>query len=202
MYVTFRPLPVWPHPETPWHRRRSRYTFRAGWRDTLELLKREIAAIGGTNVVIGAGFRESDLQQDGWPRADAREPSHPGIEVSFDSKHGRLVYATDTCEAWEHNVRSIALGLEALRAVDRYGITRRGEQYAGWRALPAGPGDDLPKTETEALELLFKVTDTLPGDKFDRAALWRDAVKVAHPDRGGSEELFRKVQAAKTLLGV
>ncbi len=46
----------------------------------------------------------------------------------------RLVYATDACEFWQHNVRSIALGLEALRAVDRYGISRRGEQYAGFRA--------------------------------------------------------------------
>lgn len=51
----------------------------------------------------------------------------------------RLVYATDACEDWRHNVRSIALGLEALRAVDRYGITRKGEQYAGFRAaLTAG----------------------------------------------------------------
>jgi hypothetical protein len=41
---------------------------------------------------------------------------------------------------WQHNVRAIALGLEALRKVDRYGITRRGEQYAGWKALPAGIG--------------------------------------------------------------
>jgi hypothetical protein len=51
----------------------------------------------------------------------------------------RLVYATDACVYWQHNVRSIALGLEALRAVDRYGITRKGEQYAGFRAaLSAG----------------------------------------------------------------
>jgi len=40
-------------------------------------------------------------------------------------------------EDWRHNVRSIALGLEALRAVDRYGISRRGEQYAGFRAALA-----------------------------------------------------------------
>ena len=38
-----------------------------------------------------------------------------------------------------HNLRSIALGLKALRAVDRYGVSRRGEQYAGFRAaLTAG----------------------------------------------------------------
>jgi hypothetical protein len=55
------------------------------------------------------------------------------LQAALDPGH-RLVYATDACDFWQHNVRSIALGLAALRAVDRYGISRRGEQYAGYRA--------------------------------------------------------------------
>lgn len=59
------------------------------------------------------------------------------LQAALDTDK-RLVYATDACVLWRHNVRSIALGLEALRAVDRFGISRRGEQYAGFRAaLPA-----------------------------------------------------------------
>lgn len=59
------------------------------------------------------------------------------VQAAQDRK--RLIYATDVCDYWQHNVRSIALGLEALRAVDRYGISRRGEQYAGFRGtLTAG----------------------------------------------------------------
>jgi hypothetical protein len=34
---------------------------------------------------------------------------------------------------WQDNLRAVALGLEALRRVERYGIAQRGEQYAGWR---------------------------------------------------------------------
>jgi len=33
---------------------------------------------------------------------------------------------TDSCEFWQHNVRPIALRLVALRAVDRYDVTKRG----------------------------------------------------------------------------
>jgi hypothetical protein len=178
--VTFRALVTWPHDGTPSEARRSRFTFKASWPDTLELLRRELRLLRASNLVIGCGLREQDIRKDGWPRANAQQPLFPGVEVSFDSdvlldplarrgeelirRHGsvkaaqkathpdvggsardfaavqasqerkRLVYATDVCEFWQHNVRSIALGLEALRAVDRYGISKRGQQYAGFRA--------------------------------------------------------------------
>lgn len=108
--ASFRPLAVWPYPDTT--SRRGRATFRAPWSNTLELLDREIRQLSGSAVIIAAGFAETDLRLDGWPRSGAKVPAHPGVEISFDSRLGRLVYATDVCRWWEHNVRSIALGLE------------------------------------------------------------------------------------------
>jgi hypothetical protein len=136
--VTFRPLAVWPHPSTQAWERRGRSTFRAGWDDTVNLILDEIDRRDGSDVIIGAGLSPDDIRIDGLPRANARQPLHPGVEVSFNTRQGRLVFATDVCEYWQHNVRSIGLGLEALRAVDRYGITRKGEQYAGFAQLAAG----------------------------------------------------------------
>lgn len=180
MNYAFRPLPTWPYPETPASERRSRYAFKAPWSNTLDLLYHEIVMIGGSNAVIGAAFREADLRLDGLPRSGARAPSHPGIELSFDSAHGRLVYATDVCERWEHNVRSIALGLASLRAVDRYGITRRGEQYAGWRQIESGgPSADRGR---ELIRQHGSVTA---------------ALKATHPDHGGDPLEFADVQAAR-----
>lgn len=179
MNVTLRPLTAWPHQDT--RQRRSRHTFKAGWQDTLDLLRRELRHLQASNVVIGTGFREEDLRLDGMPRSGARDPGHPGIELSFDTPtHGRLVYATDTCQSWQHNVRSIALGLEALRAVDRYGITRRGEQYAGWRQLESGgPSADRGR------ELIRKHGSI------------RAALMATHPDQGGDPADFADVQAAR-----
>jgi hypothetical protein len=66
----------------------------------------------------------------------------PGVRIAFESKYGPLTYATDefvTRPARLADQRPrIALALQALRAVDRYGVTKRGEQYTGWKALPAG----------------------------------------------------------------
>lgn len=183
MQFTCRPLPIWPHPAT--NPRRSRYTFKASWSSTMRLLAHELLLLGAQNPVIGAGFREQDLRLDGLPRADARVPAHPGIEISFDTpRYGRLSYATDSCEWWEHNVRSIALGLEALRAVDRFGITRRGEQYAGWRQLTAGPASDVDLIE-RGRALIAEYGSVVA------------AIKATHPDAGGDPEDFRAVQAAR-----
>jgi hypothetical protein len=183
MNYTFRPLPLWPYPATPEERRRSRWTFRADWRDTMALLSDEIRRLDGSSVVIGAGFHDGDIRLDGMPRANARPLVHPGVEVSFDTKFGRLVYATDVCEDWHHNVRSIALGLEALRAVDRYGITRHHEQYTGWLQLPSGgPDPDRGRLLVE------------------RAGDVRKALMAHHPDHGGDPRDFADVQAYRAQL--
>lgn len=178
MRMTFRPLTVWPYTDT--RQRRSRWTFKAPWSNTLELLDRELRMLRASNVVCGAFFREQDIRLDGLPRSGAREPSHPGIELSFDSPHGRLVYASDACDRWEHNVRSIALGLEALRAVDRFGITRSGEQYAGWKQLTAGG----PSSQ-RGREIIREHGDV------------RKALMATHPDHGGDPGDFADVQAAR-----
>lgn len=182
--VTFRPIPAWPYPET--FPRRSKHTFKATWENTLNTLRNEIAMIDGKNIVIGTGHRENDIRNDGYPRSDARQPTHPGIEVSFTANIGgreqRLTYATDVCDFWQHNVRSIALGLAALRAVDRYGITRRGEQYAGFAALPAGGPD-----ATRGARLV------------ERHGSVRDALHATHPDHGGDPHDFADVQAFRKV---
>lgn len=181
-----RPIALWPHDSTPADRRRSRHTFKAGWDNTLALLDRELRHLEASNVIIGCGLREEDIRLDGWPRSGARLPSHPGVEVSFDSPHGRLVYATDVCEIWEHNVRAVALGLEALRAVDRHGISRRGQQYAGFRELMPGSGPSASRGQT----------------LIDEHGSVTAALKATHPDHGGDPRAFADVQAARELAGV
>lgn len=200
MIVTYRPLPVWPY--DPTRVRRGRYTFKAGWQDTLNKLEYEVGRLRGANVIIAAGFRDQDIRLDGMPRADAKAPSHPGIEVSFDSKYGRLVYATDVCEFWQHNVRSIALGLEALRDVDRYGVSKRGQQYAGWKALSSGTGGDgAPDTVDGAKKVLIAVVDVDDMNVVDDwQGLYRRAVKRTHPDQGGDGAIFRHVEVAGRIL--
>lgn len=159
--------------------------FKAGWADTLWKLEQEVEKLGARSVVIELALKESEIRNDGWPRSEAR-PTHPGVIISFDSKHGPLRYGTDAFPYWQANVRAIALGLEKLRAIERYGIGKRGEQYQGWRQL--GGGESM--SAVEAQELL----DSYGGEK--------KALRATHPDTGGDAEEFGRVQLARETLGL
>jgi hypothetical protein len=199
--VTFHALPTWPYPDT--HPRRGRYIFRAGWADTLDLIARELGHLEAFHVVLQAGFREGDLRLDGLPRADAREPNHPGVILSFESRVGPQRYASDAHEWWQHNVRAIGLGLEALRAVDRYGITRSDEQYAGWKQLTAGSGITTRDAARGLIARLLDVAEsTISEDGNALVAQYRQALKRAHPDHGGSTELLASVRDAGRVLDI
>ncbi len=217
LQVRFRPLPTWPHPVT---KPRSYPRFKTDYPATLSLLERELRFLDGRNVIVGLGLSEFDIRQDGMPRSNARAPQHPGVELSFDSKFGRLTYSTDQFESgwpraddWKHNLRAIALSLEALRAVDRYGVSTRGQQYAGWKALPAGVALGAVNLSTEeAWSVLTIMGETNYaevsakrlewGDELAAKDLYRAAVKLAHPDAGGSREDWDHVQEAGRVLGV
>jgi hypothetical protein len=198
MNYTFRPL-RWAEASTPASARRSRWTFKAGWQDTLDLLARELEHLKARDVVIEADFREQDLRLDGMPRANARQPEHPGVRIAFESRYGPLVYSTDSCAFWQHNVRSIALGLEALRAVDRYGVTKRGEQYTGWKELSSAPAD-VPLSEVDAWGVLSRLARLGPDDLPSDERIISLARRYAHPDHGGTAETWADFDRAYKLV--
>ncbi len=118
--------------------------FRAGYADTLNVLSAEIEKLGGSGAVaLFLDLREQDIRLAGAPRANAPQPTFPGVGISFESKHGSLPFFCDDCRHWRDNVRAIALTLQRLRKAEIYGVTKQGEQYTGWKALhEASPSSD------------------------------------------------------------
>lgn len=196
--VTFRPIDRWPGEST---KRRQRSRFRAGWSDTLELLQRELDQLKAKNTVVMLDLTEDDIRLDGWPRANAN-PGHPGVILAFESPYGPLKYPCDTFTTWKDNLRAIALALEALRKVDRYGVTKRGEQYTGWRALPGPSGEAT--TAQQAAGILASESGGHTQQILDHpdaaGAAIRQALMEAHPDRGGSPDRFHAVQTARRVI--
>lgn len=193
-----RPLGVWHGPTT--RDRAPARRFTAPWQSTLDLLAKETDMLGATLVVVQVDVTEADIRRDGMLRANAR-PGHPGVKISFKSRFGPLTYATDAYDDWRGNVRAIALGLEALRAVDRYGITKTGEQYRGFRAIEGAPSETM--TADEAVRFLVTQSGIAilgPGDTSAVRLAYRRAVQEHHPDRGGDADIFRRLTAARDLL--
>lgn len=178
----FRPITTWPGELT---RSRRRSPFAASHAATLELLRREVRHLKRRltePAVIQLSLSDNDIRQDGLPRANARPATHPGVILTFDSTYGPLRYATDVFTDWHANLRAIALGLEALRRVDRYGITKGGEQYAGWRALEAETGGGVLERGRSLIA--------------EHGGIAR-ALIATHPDHGGTREDLEAVLAAR-----
>jgi hypothetical protein len=212
--VTYRPIGTdWPGKRRT-GRERKGYTFKASWSSTLSLLDRELRALEATEVIFQVDLRESDIRLDGMPRADAKV-NDAAVIVSFQSKYGPLRYYCDFASQWQHNVRAISLGLEHLRLVDRYGITTRGEQYAGWRALGTGSGEasgvvyQFSGPDEAARFILGKALGADPNDQQVRTVIelseyrdeiWRRAAKRCHPDTGGNRADWDTLSEARRIL--
>jgi hypothetical protein len=200
---TYRPLAQWPGTQTV-NRQASR--FKASFGQTLELLDREIWNLGGRTAVIEIALPESQIRRDGVPYVTSR-PAHPGIIVSFGSTHGPLRYPCDKYTAWHDNLRAIALSLEALRQVDRYGVTRRAEQYRGWAQLPGPLVTPPPMTVEEASKFLTQLIGVMPPNaaltfRETFESCYRSAVKKLHPDANGGfpHAQWPQLQKAADLL--
>lgn len=220
MKIECRPISDYPVADTS-GRRRAQFHRRVqgahGWAekkrvllsDNLDLLEREALQLGCKHLVIEADFKEGQIRNDGWPKATA-SPSSPRVVISLlESHHGPLRYPCDTFDRFEDNVRAVGLALQALRTVDRYGVTRRGEQYAGWKALPASTGPTM--TAQVAAEVVQVLSGSSPAESREGAtevlemadharAIVREALRRCHPDTGGSAETFHQAQTARKVL--
>ena len=208
MNISFRPLAAWPRPFT---KNRRGGNFTAAYKDTLDTLEYEISKLGGREVIIQTAMQAGDIRLDGWPRANARVPSHPGVIVSFESKQGPVSFPCDEFFEWRDNLRGIALTLERLRLVDLYGVTKGGEQYVGFPALPAATAteaDAVPFASREEAATWLVRTSGLSFSVVNpsRESLIKASCAIArtsHPDApGGDAAEFRRLQQAKEMLGI
>lgn len=207
--IVTEPIPEWPLPNT---KPRRNAQFSAGYADTLNLLRTELGHLDARGAVVMQVVTkngQTDLRRDGALRAQA-QITHPGVRISFESKHGPLTYSTDVFEpayyrqmdGWKANLRAIALGLEALRKVDRYGIGRSGEQYKGWLAID-GAGPDLAAARNVLLQYGHGRIMPDPSADLDYANAFRLARISTHPDRNeGDRSEWDAVEAAGKLLGL
>lgn len=201
LQATFRPIATWPGERT---KGRIGDRFKATYAETLSLLESELRHLRAKNVVIQAGFALSDIRNDGWPRSNARKPVDPGVIVSFEAGAGAMAFPCDRYTDWTANLRAIALSLEALRAVDRYGVTRRSEQYRGWTQLPPPPPAKRVLSRGEAAIMLAALSgvpkEFILADNEAIEKAYRTAAKRAHPDAGGSDAAFQDLQEIMRIL--
>jgi len=178
----------WPH--TDWRNRKTSAPFRTTFVKARADLMRELRLLGAGNIVISSWL---PLRQDGMPYADAarRKIEEPGCAVYFTMKGRQMVIARDLYWNVHDNLRSIVLAISGLRLMQRHGGSHMLERaFEGFKALPSPYG---VKTWREILGL--SGVSYVTADDINRA--YRERIKEAHPDRGGSKEAAMEVLKAR-----
>jgi hypothetical protein len=203
----FRPLEHWPGERNKY---RKDSTFRATYPKTLDELENELSKIRAKEIIIQVeGLTRDDIRNDGWPRSGNWKNGYggPGVIVSFESPKGAMSFPCDKFRDWQDNLRAIAKSLEALRMVDRYGVTRGNEQYKGWAQLPPSNGQMDQKAAVEFLNSLLGAGLSIQSDRHVIAAICKRAKIEYHPDQATDEnaklhrhEIFVRIGQAEEVL--
>lgn len=223
MILRFEPIKVWPKGWLERGEERSGSPFSSTYQKTLDDLDVELEAVRAVDVVIQVDAAANQIRADGGLRADAKV-AHPGVILTVATKSlGTMIYATDRfgrgtrrtsagwawIPAWQQNLRAIALGMEALRKVERYGIAEQGQQYAGYKELGSGIplGEHVvEETMTIADAAIILADGIWNGERTPEAirpmveGLFKEQAKRLHPDAGGDEAPFRRLVMARNLL--
>lgn len=175
--ATAYPL-AWP-PGWPRTKAREKSRFQQTLAKAMKRLDDELRRINAKNVVISSNVT-----------LGTQRPGDPGVAVYFlQGEHQRCV----PCDRWqsvEDNVHAIALTLEALRAIDRWGT--RGMVDAAFRGFAALAAP----TEGWRAVLGFTAADTPSADAV--AAAYRVRAQMHHPDKpGGSAERMADLNRAR-----
>lgn len=193
----FKPLLKWNRQPALEYRRAP---FKTAYNKTLDKLEYELRKLDATDIVVEAGYSREQIRNDGWPRGGTR-PSHAGVVLYFKSVDGPLCFPCGTYASMEDNIHAIALTLENLRAIDRYGVTLQHQQYLGFAALPAPATHG---TVEQAAALLGEIANVPARDVLHSREAYRGAYRAAaarlHPDTGGDRNAWEALQNASVLL--
>lgn len=147
-------------------------------------LEDELRRLGAQDLRLTSNV---GIKRDGQPRG-MREPEEPGASCMFTLAGQRRAFACDKWRRVADNITSMARHVEALRAIERYGVGNLHQAFAGY----------APRLQAAAIEwwLVLGVSKTATPDQVEAA--YRQLARTHHPDAGGSAYQMGKLTEART----
>lgn len=154
--------------------------------EAIARLAGELGRLGAVDDVLSTNV---PVRLDGRPRSGQAEPTDPGAAIYFLLKGEPRCLACDAWTTTADNVAAIAAHIEAIRAVERYGVGTLDQVFRGYVALPQSTPTDWPS-------VLGVDRRTATRDVIEAA--YRRLAKIAHPDvTGGEHDQMARLNAAR-----
>jgi hypothetical protein len=159
---------------TPAHKRTDSI-FRVTPEKAKTHLLEQLRLLKATQFILSTNI---PVRKDGLPYANAGTPEDPGAALYYLRKDTQNVIPCDRYKRLHENIRAIGLALEALRTLDRHGITGMMDRAMIGLALPA-PQEPVQKPWFE----VFGVSPHAPKNVV--LAVYKALAEEHHPDKGG-----------------
>jgi hypothetical protein len=138
-------------------------------------LQRELDRLGAKDATLSTNL---SLNLRGIPRGD-ENPGDPGAAIYFAYKGKATVLACDTYYRVADNIAALAAHLDALRAIERYGVGTIEQALAGYKALPADTAADW--------RVAFGFTSGARITVDEMNSRYKLMAKDRHPDKTGDD---------------
>jgi len=167
---------------TPARKRRNSSFAQRSLASARAFVLDEVRLLRGRNVGISTNV---SLRNDGLPRSGQKAPEDPGVAIYFALQDQPKALACDRWTRVEDNLWAIGKYIEAIRGQERWGVGTLDQAFMGYNALPAPAVD-------------WWVVLGVERDAGEDVILsaYRALARKTHPDAGGSEAEFIRVQTA------
>lgn len=156
----------------------------------IQELYHQVALLGVPRgrVVLSTNLK---LRLDGIPYSGQRAPEDPGAAVYFELRKAPRVLACDRWDRVEHNLWALAKHVDAMRAMERWGVGSLEQAFAGFVGLPEHAG-------RRAWWQTLGLTGPSGHSPDDVQRAYRERARSAHPDRaGGSHDAMSELNEAR-----
>lgn len=151
--------------------------FKATTDKARKKLLDEVARLGGENPILSSNV---PLRGDGHMMSN-REPVDAGVAIYFQRSGKSMVFACDRYDFVCDNLNAVALTIEALRGIERWGASEMMERaFSGFKQLNA-------ENEGSSWWTTLQLSADATADQVDKA--YRALAKLAHPDAPGGSDI-------------
>lgn len=167
--------------------------FKTSFSQARRSLYSELDRLGAEHIVLSMNVEYYERGGVQMPYADRRQPDDAGVAVYFLLEGERMCFASDAWDRVEHNMRAIALTIEAMRGIERWGVNEaKRRAFSGFKALPPAEAALEPSHAATPEPVDWRKILGVPEEfayliTWDQVeSLYRQRVRTSHPDRKGA----------------